>query len=63
MNLTAFLRLFRILLVFTRYRLDQILAPLPLPWYMRLLLIGPWKLYPAPRDLSRGARLRARRRT
>ena len=58
MNLTAFLRLFRILLVFTRYRLDQIIAPLPLPWYGRLLLIGPWKLYPAPRDLSRGARLR-----
>lgn len=58
MNLTAFLRLFRILLVFTRYRLDQIIAPLPLPWYGRLLLIGPWKLYPAPKDLSRGARLR-----
>ena len=58
MNLTAFLRLFRILLVFTRYRLDQILAPLPLPWYVRLLLIGPWKLYPAPRGLTRGARLR-----
>src|SRR5690554_1300876 len=58
MNLTAFLRLFRILLVFTRYRLDQVLAPLPLPWYGKLLLIGPWKLYPAPKELSRGARLR-----
>ncbi|SDT11436.1 2-octaprenylphenol hydroxylase [Halopseudomonas litoralis] len=58
MNLTAFLRLFRILLVFTRYRLDQLVQTLPLPWYGRLLLIGPWKLYPAPRDLTRGARLR-----
>ena len=58
MNLTAFLRLFRILLVFTRYRLDQLIQPLPLPWYGRLLLLGPWKLYPAPRDLTRGARLR-----
>lgn len=58
MNLTAMLRLFRIMLVFTRYRLDQIVQPLPLPWYGRLLLWGPWKLYPAPRHLSRGARLR-----
>ncbi|MEJ6656847.1 MAG: ubiquinone biosynthesis regulatory protein kinase UbiB [Pseudomonas sp.] len=58
MNLTAFLRLFRILLVFTRYRLDQLVETLPLPWYGRLLLLGPWKLYPAPRDLTRGARLR-----
>ena len=58
MNLTAFFRLFRILLVFTQYRLDQVLAPLPLPWYGKLLLIGPWKLYPAPKNLSRGARLR-----
>ncbi|EZQ17857.1 ubiquinone biosynthesis regulatory protein kinase UbiB [Pseudomonas sp. G11-1] len=58
MNLTAFLRLFRILLVFTRYRLDQLIQPLPLPWYGRLMLFGPWKLYPAPRDLSRGLRLR-----
>ena len=58
MNLTAFLRLFRILLVFTRYRLDQLIQPLPLPWYGRLMLLGPWRLYPAPKDLTRGMRLR-----
>lgn len=58
MNLTAFVRLFRILHIFTRYRLDQLLLQLPLPWFARLLLkIGPWRLHRAPK-LSRGARLR-----
>ncbi|WP_150304493.1 ubiquinone biosynthesis regulatory protein kinase UbiB [Pseudomonas saliphila] len=58
MNLTAFVRLFRILHIFTRYRLDQLLLQLPLPWFVRLLLkIGPWRLHRAPK-LSRGARLR-----
>src|SRR5690606_41247944 len=58
MNLTAFLRLFRILLVFTRYRLDQLIQPLPLPWYGRLMLLGPWRLCPAPNGLTRGLGLR-----
>ncbi|MAG67260.1 MAG: ubiquinone biosynthesis regulatory protein kinase UbiB [Pseudomonadales bacterium] len=59
MRLTAFVRLLRILHIFTRYRLDQILLDLPLPLLGRLLLqLGPWRLRPAPRDLSRGARLR-----
>ncbi|AQZ93901.1 ubiquinone biosynthesis regulatory protein kinase UbiB [Halopseudomonas phragmitis] len=59
MNLTALLRLLRILQIFIRYRLDQLLSPLPLPWLARLLLaIGPWRLRPAPRQLSRGERLR-----
>ncbi|HCB43676.1 MAG TPA: ubiquinone biosynthesis regulatory protein kinase UbiB, partial [Pseudomonas sp.] len=59
MRLTAFVRLLRILHIFTRYRLDQILLDLPLPLLGRLLLqLGPWRLRPAPKDLSRGARLR-----
>ncbi|WP_341708542.1 ubiquinone biosynthesis regulatory protein kinase UbiB [Halopseudomonas sp.] len=59
MRLTAFSRLLRILHIFARYRLDQILLALPLPWLARLALqLGPWRLRPAPRDLSRGARLR-----
>ncbi|SDU28054.1 ubiquinone biosynthesis regulatory protein kinase UbiB [Halopseudomonas salegens] len=59
MNLTAIFRLFRILHIFARYRLDQLLTTLPLPWIVRLLLaLGPWRLRPAPRDLNRGERLR-----
>ena len=59
MNLTALLRLFRILHIFTRYRLDQLLTDLPLPWLARLLLaLGPWRLHPAPKSLARGERLR-----
>lgn len=59
MNPTALLRLLRIARIFTRYRLDQLLWAFPLPWFARLLLrLGPWRLKPAPRDLSRGARLR-----
>jgi len=59
MNFIALWRLLRILHIFVRYRLDQLLLDLPLPWYGRLLLkIGPWRLCPAPRDLTRGARLR-----
>ena len=59
MNSIALLRLFRILRIFTRYRLDQLLLAFPLPWFARLLLrLGPWRLRSAPRDLSRGARLR-----
>ena len=40
MRLTAFVRLLRILHIFTRYRLDQILLDLPLPLLGRLLLFG-----------------------
>lgn len=59
MNLTAFVRLFRILQIFTRYRLDQLILQLPLPWFARFLLrIGPWRLRRAPKNMSRGARLR-----
>ncbi|HDZ56816.1 MAG TPA: ubiquinone biosynthesis regulatory protein kinase UbiB [Pseudomonas xinjiangensis] len=59
MNLTALLRLFRILRVFTRYRLDELVLQLPSPWLARLILrVGPWRLRPAPKELSRGARLR-----
>ncbi|KAA0693835.1 ubiquinone biosynthesis regulatory protein kinase UbiB [Halopseudomonas laoshanensis] len=59
MNLTALLRLMRILHIFTRYRLDQLLGAFPLPWAGRFLLkVGPWRLRPAPKNLSRGARLR-----
>ncbi|MFZ2288287.1 MAG: ubiquinone biosynthesis regulatory protein kinase UbiB [Halopseudomonas yangmingensis] len=59
MNLTALLRLLRIAHVFARYRLDQLLLALPLPWHARLLLLlGPWRLRRAPRNLSRGERLR-----
>lgn len=48
MNFTALWRLLRILHIFVRYRLDQLLLDLPLPWYGRLLLkIGPWRLRPA----------------
>ncbi|MEB3734085.1 hypothetical protein ULF88_08225 [Halopseudomonas pachastrellae] len=50
MRLTAFVRLLRILHIFTRYRLDQILLDLPLPLLGRLLLqLGPWRLRPAPK--------------
>jgi ubiquinone biosynthesis protein len=59
MNFIALLRLFKILQVFTRYRLDQLLLQLPLPVLARFLLkIGPWRLRPAPRNMTRGERLR-----
>jgi ubiquinone biosynthesis protein len=59
MNFIALLRLFRIFQVFTRYRLDQLLLQLPLPALVRFVLrIGPWRLRPAPRGLTRGERLR-----
>ena len=59
MNLTALFRLLRILQIICRYRLDQLVLDVPLPWYGRLLLkVGPWRLHRTPRDLGRGARLR-----
>ncbi len=59
MNFIALLRLFKILQVFTRYRLDQLLLQVPLPLLARALLrIGPWRIWPAPKGLTRGERLR-----
>ena len=58
--LAATRRLLCILLVIIRYRLDDIIFALPLPWWLditRYLL--PWRWLPRPRSsLSRGARLR-----
>jgi ubiquinone biosynthesis protein len=52
-------RLFRILFVFTRYRLDSFVPVQLLPWYCRLMLVlVPYRLIPMPRKLSPGARLR-----
>ena len=56
----ALRRLLRILLVVIRYRLDDLLYALPLPWWLdatRYLL--PWRWLPrARRSESRGACLR-----
>lgn len=51
----VFLRLLKILRVFARYRLDQLL-PADLPLAAKLLLL-PFKLFPTPK-LARGERLR-----
>ncbi len=52
-------RLLRILFVLTRYRLDAFIPLHLLPWYLRVcLLLAPYRLIPAPRKLSRGARIR-----
>ena len=51
----VFLRLSKILRIFARYRLDQLL-PANLPWPAKIALL-PFKLFPVPR-LSRGERLR-----
>ncbi len=54
-----FWRLWKILFVFTRYRLDDLVPMDQLPLSLRLLLwIAPWRFYPAPKNLNRGARLR-----
>ncbi|MCL6414970.1 ubiquinone biosynthesis regulatory protein kinase UbiB [Aestuariirhabdus sp. Z084] len=50
-------RLFRILWVIGRYRLDDLLQGLELPWYLRLLrALSPWRFSNSQR--SRGERLR-----
>lgn len=56
----ALRRLLRIFLVVVRYRLDDLVYALPLPWYLRLTgYFLPWRWLPRPRkSLSRGARLR-----
>ncbi|PSS56795.1 ubiquinone biosynthesis regulatory protein kinase UbiB [Pseudomonas sp. BBP2017] len=60
MKLLAVRRLFRIQRVVIRYRLDDLLFELPLPWWlMALQHLMPWRWLPRkPLELSRGARLR-----
>ncbi|PLU89183.1 MULTISPECIES: ubiquinone biosynthesis regulatory protein kinase UbiB [Pseudomonas] len=60
MKLLAVRRLFRIQRVVIRYRLDDLLIDLPLPWWlMSLRLLMPWRWLPRkPSELNRGARLR-----
>ncbi|GFM80796.1 putative protein kinase UbiB [Pseudomonas cichorii] len=60
MKLLAVRRLFRIQRVVIRYRLDDLLFALPLPWWMLAVrFVLPWRWLPRKTlDLSRGARLR-----
>ncbi len=60
MKLLAVRRLWRILRVSVRYRLDDLLFALPLPWHLRILqILMPWRWLPrSPSTLSRGAALR-----
>ncbi|MGV8860940.1 MAG: ubiquinone biosynthesis regulatory protein kinase UbiB [Pseudomonas sp.] len=60
MKLLAVRRLFRIQRVVIRYRLDDLLFALPLPWWMLALRYAmPWRWFPRKTlELSRGARLR-----
>lgn len=52
-------RLLKIFYIFSKYRLDKFIPLAQLPWYMRIpLYLAPWRLKPAPRKLSRGARIR-----
>ena len=60
MKLLALRRLFRIQRVVIRYRLDDLLFDLPLPWWLRALKpVLPWRWLPRKTlALSRGERLR-----
>ncbi len=60
MKLLAVRRLLRIQRVVIRYRLDDLLFDLPLPWWLlSLRLLLPWRWLPRKRSaLSRGARVR-----
>ena len=60
MKLLAVRRLLRIQRVVIRYRLDDLLFALPLPWFLLALRYAlPWRWFPRKTlDLSRGARLR-----
>ena len=60
MKLLAVRRLLRIQRVVIRYRLDDLLFDLPLPWWLMTLHFAmPWRWLPRkPSPLSRGARLR-----
>ncbi|MDK2779461.1 MAG: ubiquinone biosynthesis regulatory protein kinase UbiB [Pseudomonadota bacterium] len=52
-------RLWKILFVFTRYRLDSLLPVEQLPLSLRIVLwLAPWRLSPVPSRLTRGERLR-----
>src|SRR5471032_2619353 len=60
MKLLAVRRLLRIQRVVIRYRLDDLLFALPLPWFLLALRYAlPWRWFPRKTlDLTRGARLR-----
>ena len=60
MKLLAIRRLFRIQRVVIRYRLDDLLFALPLPWWLLSLRYAlPWRWFPRKKlELSRGAALR-----
>src|SRR5690554_6766283 len=52
-------RLWKILFVFTRYRLDALIPLQQLPLSARILFwLAPWRLNPVPSKLNRGERLR-----
>lgn len=52
-------RLWKILYIFTRYRLDDLLPTKQFPLPLRIALwLAPWRLAPVPKKLSRGERLR-----
>jgi ubiquinone biosynthesis protein len=54
-----FWRLWKILYVFTRYRLDDLLPIEQFPLSLRIAFwLAPWRLAPVPKKLSRGERLR-----
>lgn len=54
-----FWRLWKILYVFTRYRLDDLVPTEQFPLPLRIALwLAPWRLAPVPKKLSRGERLR-----
>jgi ubiquinone biosynthesis protein len=54
-----FWRLWKILYVFTRYRLDDLLPIEQFPLSLRIAFwLAPWRLSPVPKKLSRGERLR-----
>ncbi|MGH8415727.1 MAG: ubiquinone biosynthesis regulatory protein kinase UbiB [Pseudomonas sp.] len=60
MSLLAIRRLFRIQRVVIRYRLDDLLFALPLPWWLLAVrFVLPWRWIPRRKsELTRGARLR-----
>ncbi len=60
MKLLAVRRLLRIQRVVIRYRLDDLLFALPLPWFLRVTRFAmPWRWLPRKRlELTRGAALR-----
>lgn len=52
-------RLFTIIYVFSKYRLDDFVPVALLPWYLRLaFILAPWRLNPLPKRVPRAKRLR-----